>query len=494
MKRTLISLMLLLGLLITPSTGVMAQRQSDDQVYTSQLTGDDIDIGDSGDITWIDENFDLRETRSFQEEYIWFTSGWSNFQLVLIDGPNLTADYHDTTLGNMKEFYDSWDLIDEQLDDEHSWFLGEAELDGSPLIVYYEFQLDAFGDTDMAFMQFTDASAFQTDLEFIQSEVTIGGDPLLPNTDAAELAALSGNDSDSTPGTTPEADEDTGRSRASRGSTDATTNEDDEDDSTSRTSRTSRGSTAATTEEDEVDTDSTSQTSRTSRGSTDTEDGDTNTTETDTTNDDRQSRSGRLSTSLRSDDTDGGEDISTPASGGNWDDLGLISDSEWQSPTYGTVVTWNSATWEFPLDYEWAIVVSDDPAYDILTVQTTDGLGYAYITVDQVYSSTPTSLIDYWTSADYDAQITNGVNILETGTTANSATVVYETTNSLDEPLVVVLEATFTGDEQIIFSQISAAPDTIAIVYAQFVDGVEVDGEPLEMTFTVEDIQDISGN
>lgn len=511
-KRTLFSLVLLLGLVLPATSAVMAQPTVADQTFVTELTGDEVDLGTSGDITFIEENYDLRETASFQEEYVWFTYGWSNFQLVMIGGPIEAADYHDVTLGNMEDFYDSWELIDEDITDERTWFLGEGEVSGGSLIVYYEFELDAFGDIDQAFMQFTDISAFQSDLEFVQDEVTIGGAPLLPETDAAELVTLVGGDVAS-PETTPDADDDndseTGRSRSSRGGSEATNdadedadngvsrtsrggsdpaNETEEDDSDTGTSRTSRGGTDSDDETDE-DNESTSRTSRTSRGGTDDDDADV----TNDVNTGGNSRVGRLGDTLNN-PSDEEDEVSTPVAGADWDDMGLISDSEWESPSHGNVVTWDAATWEFPLDYEHAIVVNEDPAYDIITLQTTDGLGYVYITVDLQYESTPTSLIEYWTSDDYSAQITNGVTVVETGTTATSATLVYETTNTIDQPLVVVLEATFLEDGGIIFSQISGAPETIGEVYEQFVDDVEFDGAPIETTFTVEDILDITGN
>lgn len=489
MKRTLISLVLLLGLMLPAATNVMAQPLAGDQTFVSEVTGEEVDLGSSGNITFIEDNYDLRETVSFQEEYIWFTYGWSNFQLVLIGGPNEAADYHDITLGNMEVFYDSWDLVGEDITDDHSWFLGLAELDGMPLVVYYEFELDAFGEIDLAVMQFTDISAFQNDMEVVQDEVTIGGNALLPNTDAGELAILAGGDS-STPEVSPEADDETDTDTTGTPSGDAV--DTDEDDAGAERSRTSRGGTDATVDTDGAEDEEESDTgrSRTSRGgSTETDTEETsNTTETDS-----GSRVGRAGNSLNA-PSDGEDEDSTPVSGADWDALGLISDTEWESPTYGNVVTWDAATWEFPLDFEQAIVVNEDPPYDVITLQTTDGLGYVYLTVDQAYDSTPSSLIEYWTSEDYAAQIPGGISVLETGTTMNSATMVYESTNSIDQPLVVVMEATFLDDGQVVFSQISAAPDTIHEVYEQYADGVEVDGAPLELTFTVEDIRDISGN
>lgn len=499
MKRMLkfaFSLVATMLVIAMPLASASAQPTSADQTFVSELTGEEVDLGPSGQITFIEENYDLRESVTYQEEYIWFTAGWSNFQMVLIGGPNEASEYHTITLGNMEEFYDSWELIDEEITADHSWFLGSAELNGAPLIVYYEFELDAIDDIDLVVMQFTDVSTFQADLELIQSEVTLGGASLLPDTDAAVLADLVGVDS-STP-VSDDSGNQSDRSRTSRGGMD--TPDETEEESGTGVSRTNRGGTDVPDESDE-ETDSDPDRSRTSRGGTiDTED-DENTSDTGVS---RTNRGGDSKPDM-GDETDEGEtdtgigrpdtgDGSTPVSGGDWDAMGLISDTEWESPTYGNVITWDGATWEFPVDYESAIIVSEDPPYDVLTLQTTDGLGYVYISVDQAYDTTPASTIDYWTSDDYAAQISDDVTVIETGTTANSATMVYETTNMIDEPLVVVLEATFLDDGGVIFSQISAAPDTIHDVYAQFVDGVEIDGVPFEMTFTVEEIRDISGN
>lgn len=511
-KRTLFSLVLMLGLILPAATGALAQPTTTDRTFVAELTGDEVDLGTSGDITFIAENYDLRETATYQEEYIWFTYSMSNFQMILIGGPVEPTQYHDITLGNMEDFYDGWELIGEDITDDHSWFLGEAESNGSSLMVYYEFELDAYGDIDRVLMQFTDITTFQKDLEFVQDEVTIGGDPLLPDTDAAELAQLAGSDvgtpdattdvddsgdseSDRTrttrggtndAGDADDADSDTGISRTTRGGTDDTDESDNETDSDSDRSRTSRGGTIDSDDEDDSEQDS--GISRSERGGTVDAD-QTNTSETE--NDSRVGRpDGEVNTGPV-DDADGG---STPIAGGDWDAMGLISDTEWESPTYGNTVTWDSATWDFPVDYESAIIINVDPPYDVLTLQTTDGLGYVYISIDQAYDATPTSMIEYWTSDDYAAQINSGMTVVETGTTATSATLVYETTNAVDEPLLVVLEATFLEDGGMIFSQVSAAPDTIHDVYTQFLEGVEFDGAPLVTTFTVEDIQDMTGN
>lgn len=503
MKRFLVSLLMVMGIAIVPVVSAVAQPAATDQAYESELIGEEIELGTSGEITFIPENFDISETDSFQEEYIWFTYGWSNFQLVFVNGPTTPADYQEVTLENMVAFYDSWEVIDEETTDETATFVGLATLDGSELIVYFEFRLDAFGDTDHVFMQFTDASTLVTDLQMVQDEVTIGGGPLLEGTDAEAIAAAAGIEGD----TSDDEDDDTGTSgRTNRTNTtdddeDVSTPEsDDDEDTNTGSTRTSRGTSdttgnstetgdddeVSTPESDDDDTEGTSTgTSRTGRTST--------TVDTDDNDDDtgvaeRGSRTGQV-------DDDKDEDAdATVVAGGDWSDMGLVSDSEWESPTYGAVITWDTTTWEFPQDYDEAIYISDDPPYDVLTLQTTDGLGYVYLTVDTQGDATPESMVEWWSSPEYADRFEQGMTLIETSSTGNTASVVYETTNMRDQSLFVVIEVTFLEDGTMVFSQISAAPTTIHEVYGQFVDDVELNGAPIETTWTVEDIQELSGN
>ena len=505
MKRFLVSLLMAMGIAIVPVVSAVAQPAATDQSYESDLTGEVIDLGDSGEITFIPENFDFSETESFQEEYIWFTYGWSNFQVVFVNGPTTPADYQEVTLANMVDFYDSWEVVDEATTDDTASFVGVATLDGSELVVYFEFRLDAFGDTDQVFMQFTDASTLVTDLQMVQDEVTIGGQPLLDGTDVEEVAAAAGIESD----TTGDDDEDTntGSTRTNRTNTtdddeDVSTPEsDDDEDTNTGATRTSRGTSdttgnstetgdddedVSTPESDDDDSEGTSTgTSRTGRTST-TVDADEEDDDTGVAN--RGSRTGQV-------DDDEDEDVeSTAVAGGDWSDMGLVSDSEWESPTYGSVITWDTTTWEFPQDYDEAIYISEDPPYDVLTLQTTDGLGYVYLTVDTAGNSTPESMVEWWTSPEYADRFEQGMTLIETSTTGNTASVVYETTNMRDQSLFVVIEVTFLEDGTMLFSQISAAPTTIHEVYGQFVEDVELNGAPIETTWTVEDIQELSGN
>ena len=428
MKRIVLSALLMLGLLVSPAIAA-AQPVDGETSYTSEFSGDIIDIGDSGLVQFQAEQYSNNEYTGGWEEFIWLEAGGSTFQVILVGGENTSEYYADVTMRNMEEFYDEWEIVEQDVDEEQGTFIGNASIDGVDLSVYYNFELDAYGDTDLVVMQFSWTGTFADDLQMVQDEVTVNGDPLLASVDGAEIEEVI------TGGTSSPVD-DTG--------------------------------TPGEVVVDPVDL-------------TDLEEGDGITFP-----------------------QPGGDESATPDAGtdgdtgavadGDWEAMGLISDSEWESPTFGNTITWDT-NWLFPQDYDMAIIVSDDPVYDSLTLETVDGLGYVFINVEEVLDTTPVSQADYWNSPEYAERFEDrDFEIVEVSTTRDTATVIYQTVNNADQELYVVLTATFLDDETVIYSQISAAPDTIGDVYEQYADGIEVDGAPLDLTYTVDDIYEISGN
>lgn len=477
MKRIMYSVLLVIGLLVTPALTTAAQPAKTDQQYTSVITGEDLDLGENIDITFLPDEFELNESDTFREEFVWFTYNWSNFQVAFVEGPVTSSQYHDVTMENMVGFYENFEVVDEDIRRDGSWFVARAEYNGEPLVIYYEYHLDVIDDVDLLVMQFTEEITFVSDLEVVQSEVTVGGESILPNTDLDMLAGLIGDQpagtatGEGTEGTETSSGRTTRTSRTSGTEENASTpeSEEGEDEGTSgRTTRTSRTTSTEGTEENTTET-----TGSTDRGSLNIPsglggDGDVSTPET------------------------GNTDTGTDAA--DWESLGLVLESEWVSPSVGTTISWDTVTWEFPRDYESAIYIGEDGTYDVITLQTTDGLGYIFVTVEGAGDYTPRDLVSYWTSPDYAATFEKDITVLDSSSTATTASVVYETTNARDQSLVVVVEASFLEDGTIVFSQISAAPETIHDVYGQAITGIEANGAPLEATWTVEDIQEITGN
>jgi hypothetical protein len=463
MKRFVLSVMLMLGLVATPLVGAAAQPTAVDTTFQSALTGDVIDLGTSGEIAFDPDVYDLSEGSSVSEEYIWFSAGWSNFELVIVGGDIAVADYYDVTLANMLEFYDEFEVVHEDVGTDHALFIADANYQGNDLVVFYDYELDALGDFDLLVMQFGPADALASDMEFVQQEVTVGNQPLLANIDAQEIQALATGEPGGTnlSETTPESGSGTGTGITERigraGSTgDSGTAEATEAAGTTGVTRTTR--TAATVEPTEA-SGSTTRTTRTTR-----------TTTTTTTG-------------------------STQATGSEWEPLGLVSDTEWVSPNFQTSVTWDGGMWLFPADNEVAIVIREQPViYETLALRSVDHDIHMFVTILDTATSTPDSQADYFESEAYLDQFDTDVTIIEISTTENTAAVVYREVQADGDVIIGVRTATFMDDDTIITTQIYGTPENIEVVYGEFLTGVQVNGAPLELNYTPEEIAVLAGN
>lgn len=457
-------------LVLMPLVTASAQPAETDTVFTSQLTGDDISLGEGADLQFVPEQYEFSVNLSFQEEYIWIWSTYSTYELILVDGPADATDYTDITLANMEAYYDSWVLLGTESDADTAWFLGEADFEGDPLYVYYEYDVDVFGDVDFSYMQFSIDIDLIPDMQLAQDQITVAGLSVPLNPDLPTIAELIGMPLDDT-GSTPAEDEETTTqtgttSRTSRtASTDTDETTDQTETTTSRTSRTGTVNTAETS-------DQTGTTTRTSR---------TAPAESDQTNDSETSGS----KGTRADRTT----LVTPADDG-WADQGLIDDATWESPTHGATVEWDVELWEFPADYESAILIDPD-GWDSLTLQTTNGLGYVFVTIDYTNDYTPRTLLDYWQTEEYLSSVGTDAVIIDSAQTRDSASIIYTTTNLAEEPIVVIMDGSFQEDGTVVYTQLTAAPATIAEVYADYVDGVFYNGGALNLTWDVEEIGEL---
>ena len=172
----------------------------------------------------------------------------------------------------------------------------------------------------------------------------------------------------------------------------------------------------------------------------------------------------------------------------DWSDLGLISDTEWHSPISNTTFSWDGEIWVFAGDLPDAITVDDE--FTTVTLNTSDGRGQALLSTDT--SGVP---IDVWYEAllsdDYalsmeDDDVT--FTVLDNFTDGTTASVIV-LHHSIEGDNVVIIDIYENEDGVTILTEITAAPEDIADVYATFWDSVQSDGEFYPLTWTLEDIE-----
>ena len=195
------------------------------------------------------------------------------------------------------------------------------------------------------------------------------------------------------------------------------------------------------------------------------------------------------------DDTDRDVDAdTTPAVDPS--ELGLVDEGEYESPQFGTEITWTDDWVLSPYDDE-PIGSDEDSAIDSLVLtpaesDTPETYADLYIRIFEGTSSdTPESIEEYWTSDDYLASDSGeGLTILLQDSSRDEAGVVsYYTTDDGDD-VFQYMTAYFLDDGTVVVLEFYASPDSIETVLASAQDSIEVEGDSVITLFDADDILD----
>ena len=171
--------------------------------------------------------------------------------------------------------------------------------------------------------------------------------------------------------------------------------------------------------------------------------------------------------------------------------LGLISDTEWQIPSNDVTVTWDAAMWEFPSGYAFALTQTGENQYWIRLVS---------VDLDAEIEVATTDNLEDYTSADWEARWNDpdwlASGGMETSTLASSSdkshvSVITQSADGGD--LIMIREAMVREDGSIVMISIIARPGDAVQAYGNFADGLMVDGASWQLTWTVEEIEEILG-
>lgn len=399
-----------------PEAPALAQPSTGGSRYVSKITGDAVDLGDSGSIAFAPEYEELIESEVHREEYLGFTTWWSVYVIGFIEGPITVFDLRQATTATMRQGFDSFEILAESQTADHSWFLASLESDGTNLRVYYEHQLNAFGDVGFVFIQYSDEANMVNDFSFVQQEVTVNESPILEHTDPQRLVT------------------------ALAGQSETVGNDSD-----------------ASLLETMLQTES---------------------------NENRDADV--LSTLISGSQND--EPEAPPYE--EWQDEGLVSESEWVSPLYGTSIGWNPAVWQFPYEYPHAYRTYDDPPYDgISLVSVADGVWVDFNVHNTGSYLTRQSYLDWWLTAEYASDYTGGFEILDSKLTDSTVAVVAQVSDRQGRPMLLVMTASFLPDGKVVQSQLYVYPGQLAPAYGQLVSSITVNGSPLEFAWSTQELE-----
>lgn len=171
---------------------------------------------------------------------------------------------------------------------------------------------------------------------------------------------------------------------------------------------------------------------------------------------------------------------------------GLIAEGDYESPQYGTGITWTD-TWIIDERRDEPIRSDEDEGFDsvFLTDAATETTA-VYITIEDLASSDPDDVLTRITAEGYNEDIF-GIDpdsevVLSDATTESAAILVVDDTGS--EPLVILMEVHAIDDDgTVAFVEFRAnASDIDEDVLTAFEEDLEVEGRPALTVFTVEEV------
>jgi len=171
---------------------------------------------------------------------------------------------------------------------------------------------------------------------------------------------------------------------------------------------------------------------------------------------------------------------------------GLVAEGEYESPQYGTEITWTDA-WLVDESRDEPILSNEDTGVD--TVFLTDAATertIIYMTVEELASSDPEDILDRITAEGYNEDVF-GVDpdseVLLADSTADSAAILV-VDDSGPDPLVILMEVHALNDEGLVaFVDFRAyASDIDEDVLTALEEDLEIEGQPGLTVFTVDEI------
>lgn len=171
---------------------------------------------------------------------------------------------------------------------------------------------------------------------------------------------------------------------------------------------------------------------------------------------------------------------------------GLVAEGEYESPQYGTGITWTDA-WIVDESRDEPIFSNEDDRID--TVFLTDAATEStiiYMTVEELSSSDPEDILDLITREGYNEEVF-GIDpdseVLLADSTADSAAILVVDDSGVD-PLVILMEVHALNDEGLVaFVDFRAyASDIDEEVLTALEQDLEIEGRPGLTVFTVDEV------
>jgi hypothetical protein len=182
--------------------------------------------------------------------------------------------------------------------------------------------------------------------------------------------------------------------------------------------------------------------------------------------------------------------------GGDFADVGVISDGQYESPQFGSSVTWNNA-WTIDTAADTPVASNTEEGTNVISLahadrQRPDSLGSVYIRMFSIEGTdtpespeSPESMVKYWTSDSYLTEgAGKGSTVLLSDSTAQEGGVVLVSKLGNGAELVQYLSVFFLDrGKTAVIVEFYATPDSVELALADAQDGIQIEGDSILKLF-----------
>lgn len=405
---------------------------------TVTLTDSSVEVGIGADLSFAGAPEDVTGVEAVRIE------GPNILSMVAVGETGATAEIvlNSFSSGIETTFVET-EILDEEIDDDYAWRLlsltNEFDEVTFMLVVVDTALIPGY---ELMHAHEVPSDGVATSLAIVQDQITVNGQPLMPEIDPEEMAEIAGEEDSTGESTqireTPEATEEADNGRSGDPREDARLPEiDDENDEGGNTSETGG------------DIDATA------------------------------------------------EPTAEPGSG----DTGLpgeLTDSSWEGGVHGNLIEWDAAVWFVDTDYEGDLVSDPNGEEDtiVLQQQLSGEASLLYISVYGAENSTPQDYLELWTSEEYlDAFRKTGaeVEVLETRTRGGNSAVMLRLATPGGGEYITVQQAVALESGEILIVTLDVPAADMVDTYGSGQD-VTINGDPVLSVFTSSQIQRVVGD
>lgn len=385
--RILFAVFILSASLVSGSIPVSAQET----IATSTLSGLVVDIGTSGDGSFVDTSPEPYDDWGYLQEDFLIIMDKGEIHISFAQGDVTTESWFTDSHQNLAQEFDAYSVLDEAVEPEQGWALTrETYWLHYDLVTYFEFYFEDVSDVSLGVaIHTTDANIIEY-VEWTQQNILIGGDPVGMLAEVDHLEPLVSGTASIEPRQIP-------------------------------------GFTSSVAD---------------------------------------------------------------------WEAQGLLSETEWMSPNNETSISWDETYWQFPFHRNNAIATDSATTEDVITLVTPDGNGHAF-----VYASanppgySPQDWENWWSSDEYMAGMLGANNeiasLVDHASTDTTAGAIIYFVNDFGHAFVTITDVYIDDSGTAVTVFLTATPDDIANVYADYWDGVQSNGDFYPLTWSIEEIQAI---